>query len=220
MLLDIYNEALVNQDIRQIYDKIGENEDNAKGWAYHNFNHIVNVTEIVSKILTSLNYDDEFIIKAKIACLFHDVGALEGKIGHAERSYEYTKKYFSDKNISFDGIDDVLNAIRIHSDGFDTDNMIALALILADKLDVKSSRITEEGKKIIGNRQFTHVEDILIDIKDNTIEINFITDEYIDIKELNEYYFTKKIFKAIEGFSNKLNLNYSILMNGNAWNLN
>lgn len=42
----------------------------------------------------------------------------------------------------------------------------------------------------------------------------------MDIKEANEYYFTAKVFKAIEAFSNKLNLKYNILMDNNAWNLN
>ena len=47
--------------------------------------------------------------------------------------------------------------------------------------------------------------------------VNFITDGNLDLKETNEYYFTKKVFKAIQSFSNKLGLNYYILLDNNPW---
>ena len=37
------------------------------------------------------------------------------------------------------------------------------------------------------------------------------------LKEVNEYYFTKKVFKAIESFSNKMNLKYKILIDNKTW---
>lgn len=219
MINDLYNKLVDDKEIRKIYDDIGILEDKEKGWAYHNYNHISNVTNLTESILKSLNYDSEFIAKAKIACLFHDVGAFEGKENHAYRSYEFAKKYFKEKDIYFDGIDEVLEAIKIHSDGFDSNNIIALVLILSDKLDVKKTRIAKEGLNVIGNRQYSHIEDILINIENKCLIINFITDKNIDINEVNDYYFTKKIFKAIESFSNKLDLNYKILMDDKDWNI-
>ena len=220
MIENLYNELLKDNSIKKIYDSIEEREIANKEWAFHNYDHVMSVTKLVESILSSLNYDKEFIAKAKIACLFHDVGALNGKENHAYRSFEYAKKYFEEHNISFDGMDDVLEAIRIHSDGFDSNNIIALSLILSDKLDVKKTRIPMEGKQVIGNRQFEHVDDILISINNNCLVVNFITDGNLDIDELNEYYFTKKIFKAVESFSNKMNVEYKILMDNNDWILN
>lgn len=219
MIIDICNNLLKDQSIKKIYDEIGDIEDKEKGWVYHNFDHILNVTDIVTKVLYSLGYEEEFIAKAEIACLFHDVGALQGKENHAERSYEFAKKYFKENNISFNGIDDILDAIRIHSDGFETDNVVALSLILADKLDIKKTRIAKEGKNVIGNRQYSHIEDIDINIKNNNLTINFITDDEIDIDELNEYYFTKKVFKAINSFCKKINLDYKVFMNNKIWSI-
>lgn len=217
MIEEIYNNLLKDKEIIDIYNKIGQIEDEEKRWAYHNNNHIKNVTNIVENILIKLKYDKEFISKAKIACFFHDVGALQGKENHAERSYEFTKEYFQKNNISFQGIDDVLFAIKNHSNGFDSDNIIALSLILADKLDIKKTRITEEGKKIKGNRQYSHIEDILINIENKTLIIDFITDNKININEVNEYYFTKKVFKAIESFSKKIKINFKILIDNKEW---
>lgn len=213
----IYDEIIMDKDIFEIYEKIEEYENKTGGWAFHNIEHVKNVSEIVSKIMCDLNFADDIIIKAKIACFLHDTGAVEGKDKHAERSYEYAKKYFYKKNIDCKEMDDVLEAIKIHSDGFDTDNIIALTLIFADKLDIKRTRISEAGKKVIGNRQYGHINDINISINSNCLNINFTTDKTFDIDELNEYYFTKKLFKAIKVFSDRLGLKQIIKLNNVKW---
>lgn len=214
---ELYNLLKQDEKIQKIYRQIEENEIQDGGWAFHNYEHIKNVSKIAEEILKSLNFDKETIYSCKIACLLHDVGAIEGKDGHAERSYEYAKALFEDNNYQFKDKDVVLDAIKIHSDGFESDNIVALAIILADKLDIKKTRITEVGKKVIGNRQYQHIEDIVVNINDNKMAVNFITDGNLDLKETNEYYFTKKVFKAIQSFSNKLGLNYYILLDNNPW---
>lgn len=212
---EIYLKIRNDKRIMDIYELIGKQEVENKMRAYHNLNHIENVSNILESILRGLNFDEEYIYKAKIACLLHDVGVTEGKENHAFRSYEFAKKYFKENNIYFDGIEQVCEAIKLHSNGFDTDNTIALALILADKLDVKKSRITDEGKKVEGNRQYSHIEDIKITIENNTLMINFLTDNNLDIEEMMNYYFTKKIFNSIKAFANKLNLGYLVLIDNN-----
>lgn len=213
----IYNNLYSDEEIISRYKAVEIFEDKTKGWAYHNFQHVKNVMATVEQFLRELDFDEEMIYKAKIACLLHDTGAAEGKEGHAYRSYEFAKDYFQKHNINFTDIDLVLEAIRIHNDGFDTTNILALTLIIADKLDIKKSRITEEGKKIVGNRQYSHIEDIFINIDNQVLKINFITDGNIDIKEVNEYYFIQKVFKAIESFANKMNLKYKILLDSKEW---
>lgn len=216
-VLDIYKKITNDKNIINIYKEIEKYENETKGWAHHNIEHIKNVTQITEKILTMLNYSPEFITKGKIACYLHDVGASEGKEEHALRSYQFAKQYFNKNNIYFENIDLVLDAIKNHSDGFDTDNIIALSLILADKLDIKKTRVAEEGKKVIGMRQLLYVEDILIKIENKILTVNFIVDDNLNLQELNEFYFTKKVFKAIESFSNKLKINYQILLNNKEW---
>ena len=216
---EVYEFLNSNNEVFNIYKKIEKEEIQNGGWAFHNFEHVKNVSMIAEKILEDLNFDENTIWKCKIACLLHDVGALQGKDDHAQRSFIYAKKFFENNNWVFEGIDDVLDAIKNHSAGFDRDNIITLSIILADKLDIKKTRISEEGLKIEGNRQYGHVEDIIVNIEDNLLTINFKTDGEINIEEVNNYYFTKKVFKAIESFSNKIGLKYSILLDGNIWNI-
>ncbi|MGL5153289.1 MAG: HD domain-containing protein, partial [Clostridium sp.] len=65
--------------IKEIYNKITEFENIDKGWAHHNLDHVVNVANLVEKILVSLKYDKCFIEEAKVAAILNDTGAIEGK---------------------------------------------------------------------------------------------------------------------------------------------
>lgn len=216
-LKEIYDFLNSNDEIIKIYNEIEKKEASGGGWAFHNLDHVKNVSKIAEKILEDLNFDEDAIYKCKIACLLHDVGALQGKEGHTERSYEYAKKLFEDKKWIFKDSEIILEAIRNHSAGFETDNIIALAIILADKLDIKKTRISEAGKQVEGNRQYGHIENILISIENNVLSINFITDGNMILEEVNNYYFTAKVFKAVAAFSKKLNLEYRIFIDDKNW---
>ena len=206
-----------DKEIIEIYDNISQNEEREKGGAHHGIRHVLNVVSLVEKLLRDLNYDDEFIEEAKIAAILHDVGCIEGKENHPERSYRFSKEYIERKNINLKYKEDVLEAIKNHSSGFDTNNIITLALILSDKLDVKYTRITSAGRNIVGNRQFLHIQDIKLEIKDDILKVNFITDNNLDLKELEEYYFIEKIFKAIKTFSDKMKFTPEVFLDEKRW---
>lgn len=216
-MIDYFEKILNDKSIVNLYKKIHEYEDAQGGQAYHDFNHVLNVSSYCEKILKSLKFDDDFICEAKIAALLHDVGALQGKENHAQRSFEYAKKYFDDNDIRLKDRDLVLNAIKNHGEGFDTDNVIQLVLILADKIDIRESRISEAGRQVEGVRQCRFIDDISFEISDGCFQINFVCNEKIDLEELNNYYFTKKVFKAIRAFSKKFALTPKVFVNGNPW---
>lgn len=212
-----YDKIKEDKEIVEIYQKIKKQEEENGGCAYHDYNHIMNVVNTVERILKRLNQKEELIEEAKIAAILHDIGCISGKEGHPLRSYEYAKEYFKTKNIILENEELVLDAILNHSNKFETDNMIALVLILADKIDIKSNRITEEGRKVIGNRQYQYIQEINIEIIDHDLEVYFICDNHIDLEELEEYYFTLKVFKAIQSFSKKMNLEPKVFINGTKW---
>lgn len=216
--MEIYDKIKNDKEIIEIYQKIKEQEEKNKGMAYHDYQHVMNVTNTVEEILKKLNQKEELIEEAKIAALLHDTGCISGKEGHPVRSYEYAKDYFKRKGIGLKNEELVLEAILNHSNKFETDNIITLVLILADKMDIKKNRITKEGCKVIGNRQYQYIQDIMVDIRNHCLEINFVCDEKIDLDELEAYYFTIKVFKAIQSFSNKMNLEPKVLINGEKWN--
>ncbi|MGL5695257.1 MAG: HD domain-containing protein [Peptostreptococcaceae bacterium] len=211
-------ENIINDEIIiETYSKIAEFEDLDKGWAYHNIEHVMNVANLMEALLSKLNYNKNFIEEAKIAAILHDVGAIEGKEGHALRSYEFSKKYLIDRGIVLENKDLVLDAIKVHSDGFYSDNIIALTLILSDKLDIKYTRVAKEGYNAKGMKELQYIEDILIDIYNQELIIRFICDERINKKDLEEFYFTMKVFNAISSFARKMNLNPKVFWNNEEW---
>lgn len=214
VFMKVYND----EQIRDIYRRIDEREeDNKDAWGHHNFNHVNNVKNLVVQILNKLNADEELIEEAKIAAIMHDVGAVEGKENHAYRSYEFAKNYFKNNNIKLKNNDLILEAIKNHSDGFDTNNIIQSALILADKLDIKNTRPTKNGLNIPGNRQYKNIEDILIDIEDNTLKIKFKANDKLNKEELDNFYFMQKVSNGIKSFAKKFDLKHEVYLNNDIW---
>lgn len=68
-------------------------------------------------------------------------------------------------------------------------------------------------------RELQYIKDILIEIKDGWLEIQFICSDNINKAELEEFYFMIKVFKAIIAFSEKMNLNPKVLFNESEWDI-
>ena len=216
-----YNQILEDPVIVNYYKLISKMEDRrVEGWAHHDLNHVKNVANLVEQILNSLGgYDNNFIEEAKIAAILHDIGMFRKKKKHNEYGAEYAKYYLKKRNIKLEHEDEVIEAIRIHRDGFETNNLIALTIVLADKLDIKYTRVAKNGRNILGMRQMLHITDIDIKIENKVFIVNFICDDDINKQELEDFYFTEKVFFAIREFSKKMKLTPNILFNGVQWDL-
>ncbi|MGM0125758.1 hypothetical protein IGI37_003159 [Enterococcus sp. AZ194] len=204
-------------EILAIYEAVALFEKLDEGWAHHDFQHVSNVADMVESLLTAMHEHEDFIEEAKIAAILHDVGAAQGKEGHAERGALFAKEYLEKHQITLTHKKEVIEAIRIHSDGFETDNLMALVLILADKLDIKYTRVAEAGSQVPGMRQLCFINDISLKLQENILEIYFSCDEAINRPELEAFYFTKKVFRAIGSFSNKLGFSSIVYLNEEVW---
>lgn len=209
----MYEQVKNDPEIIDIYKKITDFEKENNHWGHHNYNHVINVANIIEKVLTQLDYSKDIIEEAKVAAILHDAGVIKGKDGHAQRSFEFAKDYIERKNISLKYKEEVLEAIKTHSVGFDTDNIIALVLILADKLDITKKRVTEAGHQVVGMRQMGYINNIDIKIDDDKLLVRFEADPNIDINELLEYYFMKKVLKSTRAFANKINRKSIVYLN-------
>lgn len=215
----MFNRIYHDTALKRHYDKIELFEDSTKGWAYHNWNHVVNVTNTVEHILQQLNVSEDYINAAKIASILHDTGAINGKEGHALRSKVFAEKYFKRNDLTLDYQNEILEAIENHSNGFDSDELMTLALIISDKLDITNKRLAKEGYKISGMRQLQFINNINISFRDNFFIVDFIADEKLNLLELQNFYFMKKVLKSIEVFSQKINHNFIIKLNGQHYEL-
>jgi hypothetical protein len=73
------------------------------------------------------------------------------------------------------------------------------------------------GYNVEGFKEIKYINDIVINISDEYLTVKFVTDEQINKKALEDYYFTIKVFKAIYKFAYKINLKPLILFNDNEW---
>lgn len=217
--MSLFEQISNDQYIINLYSNISKSENLKGGWANHDYVHVTNVANTVETILRQLGYDENIIEESNIACILHDMGCLQGKDNHAIRSYEMAKEYLENNNINLENHEKVLDAIKNHSSGFNTDNIIAISLIFADKLDIKRDRLAKAGYEIEGLKEIKYIEDITVNIDNKNLVVKFVSDNDIDKEALEKFYFIPKVFKAIYSFSNKVNLEPIILFNGEEWRI-
>lgn len=205
----------MQKDVYAIYNQISENNKNL--YHDHGIVHINNVISTIEEVLKELGYEDEFIYAGKIAALLHDIGYINGKEGHAERSYLMAKNYFKENEINTGYNLEILEAIKLHGGKEKTENILACALIFADKIDIKKDRLTSFGLESDEVSEFKYINDIKVNISNDTLTVCFIMDKLINKKKLESYYFIPKVFNAIESFSKVINKKPIIYFNNEKW---
>lgn len=217
---NIFDKIKNDTYIIELYNNISLLEQDGTLWHSHGLMHINNVINTVEVILKQLNFSNEIIENAKIAALLHDIGCIEGKEDHAERSYEMAQQYFKKNNIDTGSNELILDAIKLHGGKEETDNFIAKVLVFADKIDIKYDRLTETGKNIDVVKEFQYIKDVVIDINEDTLTVNVIADDKINKETFDSYYFIPKIFNAVIEFAKELKLKSVILFNNESWIIN
>lgn len=212
-------QILNDSEIVAIYHEIEKMEVETGGWAYHNLTHVKNVANLMEQLLRHLNQDEFFIEEVKVAALLHDIGSLDGKADHAQRSYEYAKNYFKHHRLNLRHEKLILDAIKEHSNGFECNNLMTLVLILADKLDITNQRLAPAGYQIDGLNEIQYIDSIDVSIINGALYVHFITQPDFNKESFEKFYFSKKVFQAIKSFSTKLNLNYHVKLNQRAWDI-
>ena len=204
--MNLYEMICKDQDVASCYEQIGLAEQGNEEDAYHNREHVMRVAKRVDEVLSMLGCSMSFIENAKIAAILHDVGCLQGKNDHARYSYEYAQQYFIQYGILLEYHEEVLEAIRIHSNGFESSSTIAMALILSDKLDITKERVAPGGYMLEGMRQMQYIENITVQIQGSKFIVCFEVMPMFDQDELERFYFMKKVYRSIEAFASHMQL--------------
>ncbi len=114
----------------------------AMGYTEHSFAHVVKTAETAENILLTLGYPAREAELAKIAGYIHDIGNIVNRIDHAQSGAILAFHLLEKAGMEPDEIAQVVSAIGNHDESTATAvNPIAAALILADKTDVRRSRV-------------------------------------------------------------------------------
>ena len=114
----------------------------AMGYTEHSFAHVMKAAETAEKILKTLGYPDRLCELAKIAGFMHDIGNVVNRIDHAQSGAILAFRLLDNMGMEADEIAQVISAIGNHDESTAAAvSPIAAALILADKTDVRRSRV-------------------------------------------------------------------------------
>ena len=112
------------------------------GYTEHSFAHVMHVAETAGYILETLGYDDRTVELAKIAGYLHDIGNLVNRSEHSQSGAVMAWSILNDMGCDAEEIATIVTAIGNHDEGTGVPvNAVAAALILADKADVRRSRV-------------------------------------------------------------------------------
>lgn len=114
----------------------------ALGFTEHSFAHVTRVAETAGYILSELGYSEHDVELAKIAGYMHDLGNLVNRIDHSQSGAVMAFRILDNMNMPPEDIATVVTAIGNHDEGTGVPvNAVSAALILADKSDVRRSRV-------------------------------------------------------------------------------
>lgn len=136
-----YDRIIKNEKIKT-YIKKSDETLIAMGYTDHSFSHVMRVATLAETILLQLGYPSRDRELAKIAGYMHDIGNVVNRKDHAQSGAIIALKLLEELDGDPEEILTIVSAIGHHdeSTAFPV-NPITAALILADKSDVRASRV-------------------------------------------------------------------------------
>ena len=114
----------------------------AQGYTEHSFAHVEKVADTVKMILEGLGCDERKVELGMIAAYMHDIGNVINRVDHAQSGAVMAFRLLDNLNMPAEEICDIISAIGNHDENTAAPlNSITAALIIADKTDVRRSRV-------------------------------------------------------------------------------
>lgn len=136
-----YSQVFHNEKIRTYIAKADEVME-AIGYTEHSFAHVGKVAHEAARILEQLGYSPRERELARIAGYMHDIGNVVNRQDHAQSGALMAFRLLQDMNADASDVACIVSAIGNHDESTAYPvNPVAAALILADKTDVRRSRV-------------------------------------------------------------------------------
>lgn len=119
----------------------------ALGFTEHSFPHVCHVAQMAGYILETMGHDARTVELAKIAGYLHDIGNLVNRSEHSQSGAVMAWTLLSAMGCDPAEQASIVTAIGNHDEGTGVPvNAVAAALILADKADVRRSRVRNDDE--------------------------------------------------------------------------
>ena len=210
-------ESIRKDEAIRIYITRADESLAALGFTEHSFPHVCHVAQMAGEILTTLGYDARTVEIAKIAGFLHDIGNLVNRSEHSQSGAVMAWTLLS--NMGCDPAEQatIVTAIGNHDEGTGVPvNAVAAALILADKADVRRSRVRNRDESTFDmhdrvNFSVRHSE-LKIDPGKTAVTLNLTVDtSYGSVRDYFEIFLGRMILcrKAAE----RLGLRFRLVIN-------
>lgn len=188
------------------------------GYTEHSFAHVSRCAQVAADILTRLGYDPRQVELAKIAAFMHDIGNVINRADHAQSGAVMAFRILDKMGMPPAEVATVITAIGNHDEhtAFPV-NAVAAALILADKSDVRRTRVRNQDITSfdIHDRVNFAVEhsDVILNTDEKTITLTLtINTQVCAVMDYFEIFLQRMLLcrKAAEFFS----LTFRLEING------
>lgn len=216
-----YDQIKNDKDIKT-YIMMADQTLSALGFTEHSLPHVTRAADVAGRILTKLGYDKRTVELAKIAGYMHDIGNTVNRVDHAQCGAIMAFRILTNMDMPAAEISRIVSAIGNHDEGtaFPV-NELAAALILADKSDVRRSRVRNKDKNTfdIHDRVNYAVEKskLTLSTKTKKFILHLTIDESIShISEYFEIFLNRMLLcrKAADyfGYTFEVNINHLRVM--------
>ena len=136
-----FDEIRHNEDINTYIRKADESLV-ALGYTEHSFAHVTMVAKTAHYIMETLGYPARQVELVQIAAYLHDIGNLVNRVDHSQSGAVMAFRLLDNLGMPASEISEIVTAIGNHDEGTGRPvSPMAAALILADKSDVRRSRV-------------------------------------------------------------------------------
>jgi len=213
----IRNDERINTYIRQADESM-----RAMRFTEHSFAHVTKCAQVASGLLNDLGYSRREAELARIAGHLHDIGNVVNRNDHAHSGALMAFRLLDELGMPAEDVAVVVTAIGNHDEHTAYPvNAVAAALILADKSDVRRSRVrNREGiRSDIHDRVNYAVEraDLALDQEAKTLTLTMTIDTTIcPVMEYFEIFTVRMLLcrKAAQffGLEFKLRINDAVIL--------
>ena len=210
-------EQVQNNPAIRTYIQRADESLTALGFTEHSFAHVGMVARNAAYILETLGYPQRTVEVAKIAAFLHDIGNLVNRVDHSQSGAVMAFRILDNLDCDPEEIATIVTAIGNHDEGTGLPvNAVAAALILADKSDVRRSRVRNQDPTT-----FDIHDRVNYSVKRSQLKINeehtliklklFVDTKYGSVMDYFEIFMQRMILcrKAAE----KLGLQYKLMIN-------
>ncbi|MCI8594429.1 MAG: HD domain-containing protein [Oscillospiraceae bacterium] len=189
----------------------------ALGYTEHSFAHVTRVAETAMYILRTLGYPERTVELAGIAGYLHDIGNLVNRVDHSQSGAVMAFRILRELEMPPAEVAAIVTAIGNHDEGTGMAvNPVAAALILADKTDVRRSRVRQQDPENfdIHDRVNYSVKKSIVKINEERTIIKLkltVESRYGSVMDYFEIFMNRMIMcrKAAE----KLGLQFKLIIN-------